>query len=288
MPSLTINRSALRRSVRASQAGLPNAECRVQSAVLLAQFAAHGSTLVSRVLDSHSKISSPCEICVPYVVRSCWKLQKSIASMRKICDYYGVRIPRPALRLARCRMARGHMDKLVAQILLREEKETLVIKDPRHAVHSAGIERLYADEPPKYLLLHRDARAVCHSFVSTLGREPERGFRVWLEASRQMLACERQFPERCLSVRFEDFLSIPELTVARITRFMGHSFEREMLEYGQSSHADDHLGLWTNPRLISSVNRVQSNRQSNPNGGRTSRYWTCTTRALPFRSSIEN
>ncbi|HUS39938.1 MAG: sulfotransferase [Pirellulales bacterium] len=223
-----------------------------------------GSTLVSRVLDSHSKISSPCEICVPYVVRSCWKLQKSIASMRKICDYYGVRIPRPALRLARRRMARGHMDKLVAQILLREEKETLVIKDPRHAVHSAGIERLYADEPPKYLLLHRDARAVCHSFVSTLGREPERGFRVWLEASRQMLACERQFPERCLSVRFEDFLSIPELTVARITRFMGHSFEREMLEYGQSSHADDHLGLWTNPRLISSVNRgaIESAKQS--------------------------
>ncbi|MDH3717528.1 MAG: sulfotransferase [Planctomycetota bacterium] len=207
------------------------------------------------MLDSHSKICSPCEICVPYVVRTCWKLHKSIASMRKICDHYDASIPRPTLRLARRQTARKHLDQLVQHILQAEGKETLIIKDPRHAVHLPGIERLYADKPANFLLLHRDARAVCHSFVSTLGRKPERGFRAWLEASRQMLAFERAHSARCLSIHFEDFLSIPELTVARITKFLGHTFERSMLQYGQCSHTDNHLGLWTNPRLIRSVSR---------------------------------
>ncbi|NIL99109.1 MAG: hypothetical protein GTO62_18905 [Planctomycetales bacterium] len=220
--------------------------------------------MITRVLDSHSKISSPCEICVPYLVRTCWKLPKSIASMRKICNYYDVSIPRPGLRLALRRRARQHLDQMAAKILQAEGKETLVIKDPRHAVYSAGIERLYAGQPAKYLLLHRDARAVCHSFVSTLGRKPERGFRVWLEASRQMLACQRAFPARCLSVRFEDFLAIPELTMTRITEFLGHKFEHSMLQYDQCSHTDDRLGLWTNPRLIRSVSRgaIDSTKQS--------------------------
>jgi hypothetical protein len=212
-----------------------------------------GSTLVSRVLDSHSQIASPCEICIPYVVSTSWKFFKSIRNMAKIGDYFGAGQPTLAWSLALRGPARRHLDQLTSAILQHANKQTLVIKDPRHAAHVEKIERLYADQPPKYILLHRDARAVCHSFHSTLGRRPERGFRAWLECTQGMLACGQHYPERCLSVRFEDFLAAPAACSRQITEFLGLDFEEAMLDYGQHEHADDQLGLWTNPRLVSSV-----------------------------------
>jgi hypothetical protein len=70
-----------------------------------------------------------------------------------------------------------------------------------------------------------------------------------------MLECQRRFPDRCLSIRYEDLVSRPAETTARVTAFLGHVFEASMLDYGQHDHADDHLGLWSNPRFVSSVNR---------------------------------
>lgn len=222
-----------------------------------------GSTLLSRVLDSHSQISSPCEICLPYVVRTSWKLRKSIRNMRKICGYFGATIPSPMLRLVTRNAASRHFEELTGRILDRESKRILVVKDPRHAGHIGRIERLCSDNPPKYLLLHRDARAVCHSFVTTLGRKPERGLRAWFEAERGMRACAEAFPERCLEIWFEDLIANPHETISRVTEFLGCPFEPPMLQYGRHRHADDDLGLWTNPRLIQTVNRgvIQTSRE---------------------------
>ena len=212
-----------------------------------------GSTLVSRVLDSHSQIASPCEICLPYVVAGSWKVIKSIKNIRKIGAYYGVQPTRMGATLTLRGPARRHLGRLTSAILGHDNKSTLVIKDPRHAAHVWRVERLCAEAPPKYILLHRDARAVCHSFTATLGRRPQRGFRAWLECTQGMLQCQQQFPQRCLSVRFEDFLADPTHESTRISEFLGHAFEPGMLEYGNHDHADDHLGLWTNPKLIGSV-----------------------------------
>lgn len=223
-----------------------------------------GSTLLSRVLDSHSQIASPCEICLPYVVAGTWKLFKSVKNIEKIGQYFGAGAPRLALSLALRGPARRHLDALTAAILEREGKATLVIKDPRHAAHVNRLERLCAADPPKYILLHRDARAVCQSFTATLGRLPQRGFRTWLECTRGMLACQERFPARCLSVRFEDFLAQPAAECARMSKFLGHAFEPSMLDYGQHEHADDHLDLWTNPNLIRSVRRGTIARPKRP------------------------
>ncbi|MDD4270914.1 MAG: sulfotransferase [Pirellulales bacterium] len=225
-----------------------------QRAILLSSPRA-GSTLLSRILDSHSQIASPCEICLPYAVARTWKLFKSMNNIQKIGRYYGVKPPRSAFSLLLRRPARRHLDALTAAILNREGKSTLVIKDPRHAAHVRRVERLCGADAPKYILLHRDARAVCHSFTATLGRRPARGFRAWLECTRGMLDCQEQFPERCLPVRFEVFMADPAAESARISDFLGHAFEPTMLDYGHHDHADDHLGLWTNPKLIRSVRR---------------------------------
>ena len=56
-------------------------------------------------------------------------------------------------------------------------------------------------------------------------------------------------------MRFEDFVANPKVYAARITQFLGHRFEPTMLDYGSHDHADNHLGLWTNPRLVKSIER---------------------------------
>ena len=228
---------------------------RAERRVFLLSSPRAGSTLLSRVLDSHTKIASPCEICIPYIVTSSWKFLKSLKNIAKISEFYGARMPAVSCTLAFERVARWHLDGLVEAILQKDNKQTVVIKDPRHAAHVEKVDRLCADDLPKYILLHRDARAVCHSFTSTLGRKPQRGFKAWLQCTQGMLACEHDNRDRCLSLRFEDFVANPAHEARRIVEFLGHTFEDTMLDYGQHQHADDQLGLWTNSKLVDSVKR---------------------------------
>jgi hypothetical protein len=188
------------------------------------------------------------------VVRHSWKFFNSLRSMRTIGDYYGVALPWFPLQLGLRGPARSNLAVLGQAILRKEGKQTLVIKDPRHACHVDRIEGLYGDAKPKYILLYRDARGVAHSFHRNLNRKLDRGFRVWLEAVRGMIACQLRFPERCMPVRFEDLLQDPRRTMEQVVRFLGHEFETEMLHYGKHVHADDVLNLWRNKRLVSSVN----------------------------------
>ncbi len=217
-----------------------------------------------RLLNSHSQIASPCEICVPYVVKSSWKLLKSLGRIRKICRHYNAPLPAVYPSLVLRRPARRHLDRLTETILNREGKRTLVIKDPRHASHVARIEKLYRNRKPRYILLYRDARSVAYSFHHTLKRSLERGFRVWQESVNGMLACERSFPDRCLPVTFEDLLTDPHGTMRKVTEFLGHEYETSMLDYGRHAHADDTLNLWRNKRLITSVSAgvINQNQQS--------------------------
>jgi hypothetical protein len=214
-----------------------------------------GSTLVSRVLDSHSCIASPCEICLPYVVLRSWKLPRSLDRLRRICRYYETPFPILTLSLVLRSTARRHLAKLTRSILEREQKQTLVIKDPRHAAHLGRLEKLCGNQRPRYILLVRDARAVVGSFKNSLGRPMERGFRVWKEATAAMVHLRQTLPaDQCHVLRFEDFLASPAETVARLVEFLGYEFEPEMLNYGRFPHADDRLNLWTNIKHIVSVN----------------------------------
>lgn len=213
-----------------------------------------GSTLLTRILDSHSAIASPCEICLPYVVRWSWKLRRSVPDLRTICRYYGAPPPTiPGSFLMRA-TARRHLDQLVESILAREQKRLLVIKDPRHARHPRQIEMLLADAPPQYIILHRDARAVAHSFATTLGKRPARSFHVWAVSTLAIRRFTAGLPAtRYRVVRFEDVLADPAAQIRGLVESMGLAFEPAMLEYGRFPHADDQLNLWRNERLVVSV-----------------------------------
>lgn len=213
-----------------------------------------GSTLLTRIMDSHSALASPCEICLPYVVRGSWKVFRSVQNLYRICRHYAAPAPTMPGNLFLRSTARRELDQLVRAILDRERKQTLVIKDARHANHVERIESLLADAPPRYILLHRDARAVAHSFANTLHKRPSRCFRAWAESTRAMLRIAATLPaSRYHVIRFEDMLANPTERIRDLIEFMGLTFEPDMLDYGQFTHTDDKMNLWSDERRVVSV-----------------------------------
>jgi hypothetical protein len=215
-----------------------------------------GSTLVSRVLDSHSKIASPCEICIPYIVFPNRKALASFRKLRQICSYYQAQFPRIAWSLFWRPLAWKHLQHMAKRIAEVDGKAIVVVKDPRHTLTPERIESLCGQQPPRYLLLYRDVRAVAYSYRHTLQRSYDRAFEIWSRSTEGMLRVEREIShERWTSLRFEDFQANPAAAIKRLMPFFGTHFELDMLDYGRFPHADDKMKLWGNQKLVTSVNK---------------------------------
>ncbi|MES2935705.1 MAG: sulfotransferase, partial [Pseudomonadota bacterium] len=84
-------------------------------------------------------------------------------------------------------------------------------------------------------------RAIIHEFDTTLNAK------IWAEAHRVGRALVEQYPERTLTIRFEDFLANQEATLRKICGFFGIDFLSEMLDVTQSCEAQQisHMSaLW--------------------------------------------
>lgn len=188
-----------------------------------------GSTLLLRILDSHSRIAAPCEIGIPAVFPEAdEKHALVVKKWGQICSYYGVD------------PARSERDprNLFRAILRRERKDVLVLKDPRASLYIGELERYR----PRYVHLVRDARSVASSRMFT---DPSRGFTKWLAYHESVLnssgGSRRRIPVR---LRYEDLIANPEVELQRLLAALTLSFEPSMLNFGDFQHADDRLMLW--------------------------------------------
>jgi len=104
----------------------------------------------------------------------------------------------------------------------------------------------YADELVEmmpdigFLNVVRDPRAQVDSMTRAIIHEFDilPNARIWVEsmnASRRLMA---KYPERVLTVRFEDFLTNQELVLRKICEFMGIDFMPEMLDVSSSPEAN--------------------------------------------------
>jgi hypothetical protein len=124
------------------------------------------------------------------------------------------------------------MDKSLDSVRYAEELFELfpdmlllnVIRDPRAQVASMN-------------------RAIIHDFDSTLNAL------TWLEAHQITQSLIARYPERILSIRFEDFLSNQELVLKKICAFFEIAFLPEMLDISLSNEArqiSQLSALWEN------------------------------------------
>lgn len=131
--------------------------------------------------------------------------------------------------------------KILWELLLRagEQQHASVVMDKSlDSVHYA--EELF-ELFPNMLLLNvvRDPRAqvasmnraIIHDYDATLNAL------TWLEAHKVTQSLIARYPDKVLSIRFEDFLSNQELVLKKICLFFGIAFLPEMLDISLSNEA---------------------------------------------------
>ncbi|MGH6638872.1 MAG: sulfotransferase family protein [Polaromonas sp.] len=112
------------------------------------------------------------------------------------------------------------MDKSLDSVHYAEELMSLfpqllflnVVRDPRAQVASMN-------------------RAIIHDFDTTLNAK------AWVDAYRVALSLAERYPERVLTIRYEDFLADQESTLRKVCRFFGLEYLPQMLDVTRSHEA---------------------------------------------------
>ena len=131
--------------------------------------------------------------------------------------------------------------RIVWELLLRagEQRHARVVMDKSlDSVHyTDDLMRLF----PEMLFLNvvRDPRAqiasmnkaIIHDFDTLLNAQ------TWLEAHRAADAVIKQYPQRTLTIRYEDFLADEEGVLRKVCEFFGIEFLSEMLDVSHSGEA---------------------------------------------------
>jgi Sulfotransferase family len=194
-----------------------------------------GSTLLTRILNSHSKLAVPCEIMLPkyFINDSAEFMARDKFSI--ICRYYQIEEKKAAHDYC----------YFMSKILDKEGKGNLILKHPRYSMF---VPQISNDFPKaKFIHLVRDVRSVASSVLFkdryTSGRDK------WCLYNQSILDSFKSIDDgRKIFVRYEDIVENPEKTITRILLFLGFSFEKEILEFGMFSHADDEMTLWNGKR----------------------------------------
>jgi hypothetical protein len=131
--------------------------------------------------------------------------------------------------------------RIVWELLLRAGERTgakIVMDKSLDSVHYADeLMRLFPDM--LFLNVVRDPRgqvasmnrAIIHDFDSTLNA------RTWVQAHDAARALLDRYPERTLTIRYEDFLSDQEATLRSVCSFAGIDFLPQMLDVAHSPEA---------------------------------------------------
>lgn len=124
------------------------------------------------------------------------------------------------LRAGKQQRARVVMDKSLDSVRYADELMALmpdmrflnVVRDPRAQVASMN-------------------RAIIHEFDSALNA------RAWVDAHRAGAALAERYPQRVLTIRYEDFLADQECVLRRVCDFFGIEFLAQMLDVTHSPEA---------------------------------------------------
>ena len=193
-----------------------------------------GSTLLRSILDSHSELYGPPELPLKHLgarAESKW-IQ---ASMEE-------------LRLTQDDLDKMLWDHVLADVLARSGKPTIVVKTPANVLAWKEIANCWPDARFIFLIRHPGAAVASLNKGWNPEWHQQRGFGTLDEAVRKALRYMNKVEEARqaltgLTVRYEDLTASPEAEVPRICEFLGVPFEPAMLDYGKFPHGRFAAGL---------------------------------------------
>jgi len=201
--------------------------------VFILSAARSGSTLARAILDSHSRLYAPPELPLKHLgVRA---------------DTRWIQASMDALRLTEEDLNRMLWDHVLADLLARTGKPTIVVKTPSNVLIWEDIASCWPDA--RFIFLLRHPGAAVASLRASFDPQWHRGESGTLEeavakALRYMTKVEearRALPG--LTVHYEKLTSDPGAEVRRMCSFLGLPFEAAMLDYGRFAHGPFVPGL---------------------------------------------
>lgn len=171
-----------------------------------------GTTLLARILSSHSKLYIQNELPMDGLFDT--PMSKEI-----IIDRFKTKIS----RMHRVEVSR-----------YQHELPIWGLKDPLLTYQLDALEQYFPES--KYILIVRDGRGVVNSYIENrwgLGTNVFTGAQRWLrEVSIQRKFCE-QMQQNSITLRFEDLVADIQTQTRRVCDFLGVEFEEGMLVYHQ-------------------------------------------------------
>lgn len=188
--------------------------------------------MLTRMLNSHSKIAAPYEIPVAQMFFGTDKENLLLDKTIQICELLEIDVKRGV----------AEPDFLFESILAAENKDTLVVKEPSNAMHLPRIRALFGDVPLVWIV--RDVRQMMQSkaFRSS-GVGQVEAARRWFRHNSQIQKYSRLF-SRIVRIKYEDLVAEPQKELHSLIDWMGFEFEPDMEEFWRFEHSDHKLALW--------------------------------------------
>lgn len=209
-----------------------------------------GSTMLSRMLTSHSSIYASLE---PHLLAPLHQLgyygSVEESGMRGGVMAYEPKIVRSAIQgvveqlpggeLDYLDALRAYSDTIYSRLLEGSGRKLFVDKTPRNSLFIDFILKLYPSS--RFIVLTRHPLAIAHSLRGMLdlfGKpkhlSPDESLYVVMPEMVQRIArCLNERPVEICHVRFEDLVSRPEDELERVCSFLGLPMETRMVEYGK-------------------------------------------------------
>jgi len=217
----------------------------------------NGSTLLSSMLNQHSKLMVPPEQWVLYEMIIKFKLYNIIEwkDLVNICvglyaddssnEGWETHFGHLYSKLHSLNREERTLTKIVDEIYVTHGKQKNIQfeswgeKSPINTVYLRYIYPVYPRS--KYIFLIRDGRDVVSSITKVRGRDLEYAVWRWNYSIKQFdwLKSKVSRQQFCI-VRFEDLVLEPEKTLRSLLNFLNYDFEESMLEYQKSVN---YLGL---------------------------------------------
>jgi hypothetical protein len=192
-----------------------------------------GSTLLRFLLDAHPDLACPPETNVPALcgqLATVWSLIEGAPLSANRGDEPPV-IPEAAIA-----GVRETVDRMVGSYLARRGKKRYCDKSLGTARFAYLMQRVWPEA--KFLCLYRHPMDVIvsgieacpwglngYGFDAYIAESPGNAVfalaRFWADNAATILAAEEQYPDRCHRIRYEDLVTDPEDTAAKIFTFLG-------------------------------------------------------------------
>ncbi len=214
-----------------------------------------GTSLVRRILDSHTSIACPPEAQVLEA------LGRVVTHEFAEKGFEGIGLTGDAAAAELGALA----DRWLADYARRRGKPRWAEKSPGTVHELPGVDRLFGRRA-QFLLIVRDGMDVAHSLgrgrwsvmAPWLERHPDpfvAAAHYWVDMNQKLLAFSRAVPERSFRLRYEDLVADPEARLREVFRFLGEPWEPDVLDFNRFQHDsgyEDHV--------VSSTWKVEDNR----------------------------